>query len=290
VILVTGAGGTIGSRIAARLADGTEPVRLLSRRLRASAQQDVVAADFDDPAALRRAFHGVRAAFVVTSDPRHPEHDANIVDAARRAGTEHLVKVSTLSVEDDSAQDLVTCWQRASETVVRNSGLGWTLLRPRAFMTNTLSWRDAIHRDGTVPVLHPDAPVACVDPDDIAAVAVLALTRPGHRGRIHQLTGPAALSARDQVGTLAEVLQRPIAVKELTEEQARHHLLHRYPPAIAEALLHSSRRQAAGDKVRVASTVPDLLGRSARAYNTWAAAHRTYFAAPHVPVGPTPVR
>lgn len=181
---------------------------------------DVVAGEYADRDSLDRALKGVRAAFLVTGSIGERD-DVRFVEAARAAGVRHLVKLSALAVTDPAADDLITARQRENETAVRESGLAWTLLRPRAFMTNTLSWARSVREDGVVRALYGDAPNATVDPRDIAEVAALALTEPGaHEGRAYALSGPAAVTAAEQTALLGAALGRPLRFEELGPERA----------------------------------------------------------------------
>ncbi|MEU0068278.1 NAD(P)H-binding protein [Streptomyces sp. NPDC006332] len=284
MILLTGATGTVGG-LTARLLRGTEPVRLLTRDPGRAAnlagpQAEVVGGDFEDPAGLRRALAGVRSALLVTVDPLTHAHDENFLTAARAAGVRHVVKVTTLSVTEPEATDLVTEWHRENERLLRTSGLTWTLLRPRAFMSNTLGWARAIREDGEVRAPHGGTATAAVDPSDIAEVAVRALTDPAeHAGRTHALTGPESVTPVRQTEILSELLRRPLTFVELTEDQVLQGLLRRYPAPVARALVESAARGRAGTKGRVEPTVTDLLGRPARSYRAWAAEHLAAFRA-----------
>ncbi|GAA2427710.1 NAD(P)H-binding protein [Streptomyces macrosporus] len=281
MILVTGASGTVGGETARLLAEGGHRARLLLRdpaRLpdpRPAAE--VVVGDYDDPEALRAAMSGVRAALIVTADPSAPRHDAALVRAARQAGARRLVKLSALAVANPAADDLITRWQREAEETVRSSGLEYTLLRPRAFMSNTLGWAEEIRRTGTVRAWPVDAPSACVDPRDVAAVAVRALTEPGHAGCAYPLTGPRALTVRQQVAVLAHALGRPLAVEELSEGELRRRLARRWPEPLADALAEMAARRLDGGTARVDPTVEKLLGRPARDYSQWVSEHLSAF-------------
>lgn len=281
MILVTGATGTVGGEVA-RLLAATHPLRILARRPErvavAGPAVEVVAGEYADRDSLDRALKGVRAAFLVTGSIGEPD-DVRFVEAARAAGVRHLVKLSALAVTDPAADDLITARQRENESAVRESGLAWTLLRPRAFMTNTLSWARSVREDGVVRALYGDAPNATVDPRDIAEVAALALTEPGaHEGRAYALSGPAAVTAAEQTALLGDALGRPLRFEELGPERARAALLARYPQPVAEALLHSAERQRAGAKAEVSPTIQELTGRPARSYAEWARANAAAFA------------
>ncbi|WP_053647729.1 hypothetical protein [Streptomyces sp. XY431] len=116
-----------------------------------------------------------------------------------------------------------------------------------------------------------------MDPRDIAGIAALALTEPGHAGRIHPLTGPAAVTPAEQAADLAAVLQRPVRIEELTPDQAAVQWSRRYPAPVVEALLQSAARQARGLKAAVDPTFEQVTGRRPRPFRTWAADHAPVF-------------
>ncbi|WP_405823426.1 NAD(P)H-binding protein [Streptomyces sp. NBC_01390] len=285
MILLTGATGTVG-RLVARRFPAAEPVRLLVRDpARAAAlvggHAEVVGGDFEDPASLRRALAGVRSALLVTTNPLTHTHDENFLTAARAAGVGHIVKLTTLSVTEPDAADLVTEWQRENERLLRASGLSWTLLRPRAFMSNTLGWAGSIRAEGVVRSAGGTVPTAAIDPQDIADVAVRALTDPeGRTGRAYALTGPVGVTPLRQVEILGELLHRPLKFVELTEDQVLGGLLARYPEPVARALAESAGRGRHGSKAQVEPSVTELLGRPARGYREWAAEHLAEFGGP----------
>ncbi|WP_460038285.1 NAD(P)H-binding protein [Streptomyces cavourensis] len=281
MILVTGATGAVGGEVA-RLLAAEGPVRILARRPERvtvhGPDVEVVAGEYADREALDRALRGIDAVFLVTNSPTEPD-DLRVATAARAAGVRHLVKLSMMAVEEPGADDFITRLQRGNEEAIRESGVPWTFVRPRTFMSNTLSWAKDIASDGVVRALYGDSPVACVDPRDVAAVAVAALTGTGHEGRAYAVSGPEPVTAREQTDRLSEVLGRPLRFEELPLDRAREALLAKYPRPVAEAFLESAERQRAGAKAAVVPTVEELTGRPARTFRTWAADHAESFAA-----------
>ncbi|MGW0826071.1 NAD(P)H-binding protein [Streptomyces sp. NPDC002845] len=283
MLLITGASGTVGAETARLVAAQGEAVRLLSRApsrlVPPAGPVEVAHGDYADPASLRSALCGVRAALLITNDPTRPELDRNLAEAAREAGVQHVVKLSTLSVTDPLPHGLITRWHSAGEAFIRSSGLEWTFLRPRAFMSNTLAWASGIKAEGVVRAYPADTPVACVDPRDIAAVAAAALTRPGHRGTSYALTGPQALTARQQVGIIADVLGRPLLFQARSAAQARRELEKRYPAAAVQALLDSATLRPGNDKSRTEKAVEQVVQRPARSFADWVRDHADCFQA-----------
>ncbi|MFJ2743717.1 NAD(P)H-binding protein [Streptomyces sp. NPDC087440] len=280
MIAVTGATGTVGGQVA-RLLAADHRVRLLVRDPHRAAKQGVpgqaVATDLGDRASLDAALAGVHALFLLTANPLLPHHDPNILDAARRSGVRHIVKLSALAVADEHADDLITRWQRRNETLLKDCGVPWTILRPRAFMSNSLAWAASLRTTGVVRAPDGTSRNACVAPQDVAAVAAQALTGPGGQALTHPLTGPQALSAEEQTAVLAQVLGRPVRFEAITLEQAYAAWAAKYPEPVAQALLHSARRQRDGAKQDTDPTVETLLGRPAQTYRQWVRQHRRQF-------------
>lgn len=279
---VTGASGRVGGRVA-RLLAGEHEVVALSRDPRRAAAQGVagraVGADLADRRGLERALAGVDALLAVTFDPLEPAHDANLLAAAQACGVRHVVKLSALAVTDAGADDVITSWQRECEERVRATGMTWTLVRPRAFMSNVLDWAPSVRQDSVVRSLFGSSGNACIDPWDVAEVAARALIDPGHEGRVHALTGPQTLTPRCQTRQLAEVLGRPVRFEELTEAAALERWRSRYPEGLACALLASAVRQREGAKVQRTDEVCKVTGRMPRTFTSWVAGHAALFGA-----------
>ncbi|QES48914.1 hypothetical protein DEJ50_14910 [Streptomyces venezuelae] len=271
-VVVTGATGAVGRYVAHGLGSaGRLLVRDAGRAAALGLPGRVLVGDYREPEGLRRAFEGAGAVFAVTNNPLRPADDENIVAAARAAGVGHVVKVSWLGVADPGADDLVARWNREAEERLRASGLLWTVLRLRSPMSNALGWAAGVRAEGVVRALGGDAATAAVDPRDVAEVAVAAVRDPAaHAGRVYGLTGPVALSARQQTAELAAVLGRPLRFEELSEEQALAGWRRKLPEPVAQALLAAARRRADGAAASVLPTVAEVTGRAPGTFRGWA--------------------
>ncbi|GAA1401080.1 hypothetical protein GCM10009639_42880 [Kitasatospora putterlickiae] len=96
------------------------------------------------------------------------------------------------------------------EAAIARSGVPYTFLRPHGFMANTLRWAAEIRASGTVRGFAGGAGTTLADERDIAAVAVQALTGPGHDGARYDLTGPASPTRAEQVRIIGEAISRPV--------------------------------------------------------------------------------
>lgn len=202
-ILVLGGTGKTGSRMARRLKAAGLPVRTASRtggdfRL-----------DLDDPGSWAPALDGVTAVYLVEpSLSRSTEHQARIpqlVSEAVTAGVRRLVLLSAPRAGEDGHP------LHAAEQAVRASGIDWTILRPQWFAQNFSEgpWRHGILA-GTLALPTGDGRTPFVDAEDIAEVAMAALTEDGHSGRIYELTGPRAISFGEAADLIARATGRTV--------------------------------------------------------------------------------
>ncbi|MEQ0558853.1 NAD(P)H-binding protein [Amycolatopsis sp. NEAU-NG30] len=271
--LVTGATGNVGAEVVAALAEAGRPVRALVRRPDAALPEGAEAAvgDLNDPAGLGDALKGVEGVFLLSGYNDMP----GMLARAREAGVQRIVLLSGGSAALENLDNAVSRYMTLAERAVRESGLDWTFLRPRAFMSNALRWLPQLREGDTVRVQFAGVPVACVDPADIAAVAVHALGG-GHEGRVHDLTGPVALRPAEQVAVLARVLGRDLRCVELTNEETRAELEASMPREYVEAFWDF---YVGGtlDEATVYPTVAEVTGRPARTFAEWAAAHADAF-------------
>jgi uncharacterized protein YbjT (DUF2867 family) len=165
-----------------------------------------------------------------------------------------------------------------SERYLRASGLGWTLLRPGNFMTNTLGWAESIRAQGAFSQPTAAGRWAAIDPADIGAVAVRALTEPGHEGQAYVMTGREAMDAAGYAAVLAEVLGREVRFVDVQAEAARAAMLGGgMPAAYADALLELLAAMRDGRLDAVADGVPRVLGRPAAPFADWARRHAAAF-------------
>jgi uncharacterized protein YbjT (DUF2867 family) len=79
---------------------------------------------------------------------------------------------------------------------MKRSGMEWTIIRPHHFMENLLTQTQYIVKDGVVYAPSGDGKIPYADSRDVAAVAAVTLTKPGHGGKTYVVTGGEALSYR----------------------------------------------------------------------------------------------
>ncbi|MFD7657123.1 NAD(P)H-binding protein [Actinosynnema sp. NPDC059797] len=283
MIVIAGATGTIGREVVHLLTTRTTPFRALSRTPTLSAPPPPpispprsplplppppspppspsipplpppgswVRGDHTDPASLDAAFTGASALFLLgPGTDVMPAYDRALLDAAERAGIRRVVKLSVMPVGP------ITELHRPGEERTRTFP-EWTVLRPSLFASNSLQWAPLIAAGEPVPNPMGEVELGVVDPRDVAEVAVAALTG-DHHGRTYTLTGPELLSTPAQAAILSRVLNRQVSTVDIPLESL--------DPNLAKAVA----AVRTGEGSITTTHVPDILGRPARDYTTWA--------------------
>jgi uncharacterized protein YbjT (DUF2867 family) len=282
MILITGAPGHVGSElITALLPAQAGRIRVLTRNPGAvfpDGTQKVVA-DLGD-SDLAPVLDGVHAVFLLTEGLNIAAHDHRLVAAARLAGVERIVKLSVRSVGHD-ATDPITTLHRAGEQAIRGSGIGWTFLRPTAYMSNALNWAGMIAADQVVHAPFAAGRAAVVDPADIAAVAAACLTLDGRDDRVYELTGPEPLSPPDQVAILSQVLDRDLRYAEADPAGTlAQWVSYGIPEELAHAIIEQFRSTLEPYNSEPTGDITAVTSRPARSFTDWAQAHRTELLTP----------
>ena len=273
MILVTGATGTVGSQVVEQLLAAGERVRVLARdpakAAKFGAAVEVAQGDLSKSETLPAAFEGIEKVFLLATGPELANLEAHAITAAKRASVKHVVKLSALGADIEPGIQLGR-WHRESEKNLEESGLTWTILRPGNFHTNALGWARSIQAQGVVYHLTGAGKSAPIDPRDIAAVAVAALTTPGHEGKIYDLTGPEALTAAEQVEKIGVALEKPLQAIDAPESAARGGMLAEgMPRELVEAVLELMALIRAGHVEKKTTTVAEVLGREPRTFDAW---------------------
>jgi uncharacterized protein YbjT (DUF2867 family) len=282
MILVTGATGVVGSELVGQLLESGEKFRVLARdpskleRLKGRAE--IAQGDLEQADSLHAAMQGIDHVFLLTVD-QATATDSNVIQAAKAAGVHHIVKLSTSFVVNDP-QTAIGRWHAEKEKLLMESGLGWTMLRPGGFMSNSLQWARSIKSQGKVFIPTGDTKTAPIDPADIAAVAKLALCQAGHEGKAYELSGAELLSGAEQVEILAKALGKPIKAQPVTVVAALEGMRQNpsATPVMIEArgeMLEAIRsgklsRKPTGDVLK-------LTGKAPGTFAHWCEAHKAAF-------------
>jgi uncharacterized protein YbjT (DUF2867 family) len=259
--LVLCANGTTGSRVASRLAARGVPTRLGSR-------SGAPPFDWADERTWPGVLDGVRAAYVVYSPdlvaPEALERVRAFATLAARSGVERLVLLSGRG--EKSAQQ--------AEQAVMAAGTTWTVVRSAFFAQNfsEKGFEDFI-RGGVVALPAPETGEPFVDADDVADVAVAALTEDGHAGEVYEVTGPRLLRFDQAVAEIAAATGRSISYARTTAAEFVAGLVRLGVPE-GDALVFAEIFDTVldGRNAHLADGVQRALGRPPRDFADYAAA------------------
>ncbi|TWV53576.1 NAD-dependent epimerase/dehydratase family protein [Streptomyces misionensis] len=276
MILVTGATGNIGSALLRELqVAGAAPVRGLTRdagRASFAAGIEAVEGDLAQADSLKAALEGARSLFLLSGMGA----EAEVLAAARQAGVEHVVLVSSITVQ--THPHLPAAGENlAVERLLKDSGMAWTILRPTQFASNTLWWAQSIRDQGMVRAPYADIGLPTIHPADIAAVARAALTEPGHQGQTYALTGPECVTVRRQVAAIAAALGREVALIEISREEAHQQMTSFMGDETADAVLDLMGGDVNDELLKVRDTVLQVTGSAARSFQHWASENGAAF-------------
>lgn len=277
-ILVTGAGGGVGAAVVDGLCRTGADVRATCRRPDADRWTSVEAipSDLAAPATLRPALDGVDAVFLYSLTP--PEAMADLVEEMTAAGVDKVVVLSTI---DTTRHEPFVEYNRqrhlAVEDAVIAGGFTTVCLRPGAFARNAIRfWAHQIRTGSVVGLPFPESQQAPIADEDIAAVAVRALTSSELDGEKPVLTGPASLTMRQQVALIASAVGRDIGITVLSDARARALYGTVLPPEYLDLLMGQWAFEVTEPAV-VTDAVYAATGRRPVAFADWASAHRAAF-------------
>jgi uncharacterized protein YbjT (DUF2867 family) len=284
MILVTGATGLNGSELVHRLSARGVPVRALvrsaakARALSALPNVEVVEGDMAHPETLSRALQGVdRAMLISSSDPAMLEVQSNFIEAARKAGVKHIVKLSGIISELDSPFRFARMHAQI-EQQLEASGMAFTHLRAGEFMHAYFRQVPSIVAKGALFLPMEDAKIASIDIGDIAEVAATVLTGSGHEGKIYPLTGPEALSMIEVAEKLSIATGKPIQYVNVAPDEAkRAQLAAGLPPFTADALAELFAERRKGKEAHVSPVIPTIFGWQATSFDEFAARNAAIF-------------
>jgi NAD(P)H dehydrogenase (quinone) len=232
--VISGASGSLGGKIATLFLEKIPAgnLTLTTRtpdKLDAFSQRGVTvhAADYNDPAALERAFAGCDVLMLISSlavTKRVPEH-RNAINAAKKAGIKHIVYTSTAGIHPQnptlSASDHIV-----TEDDLRRCGLGYTIMRNACYaeVFPTVAAQPVL-RSGEWVQVEGDGKLAPVSKDDVARAAVACLLDPvRHNGAVYEITGPELVSFRDIAAIASDFYSVPIRYVPVSVE-ARYAML-----------------------------------------------------------------
>lgn len=259
-ILVVGATGKTGSRVATKLeAKGVS--------VRRGARGSETPFDWEDPATWAPVLRGVSKAYVTyfpdLAFPGAVEKLEAFAKTAAESGLQHMVLLSGRGEHFASM----------GEEVIRNSGLGYTIVRSAWFAQN---FSEGYLRDpilgGVLPMPGGDIAEPIIDIDDIADVVVAALTEDGHLGARYEVTGPRLMTFAEMAAVLSDTLGRPIQHVPITFEDFHANVAASGDTFVADVFTAIARETLDGRNAHTTDGVERALGRKPRDFAAFARA------------------
>lgn len=257
--LVVGGTGKTGRRVIERLQQLG-----LSYRVGSRAAQPVF--DWEDRSTWSSALHGIAKAYVTyypdLAVPGAAETIRAFFAQAIDAGVKKLVLLSGRGEEE----------ALRAEQMLQAYDVDWTILRCSFFYQNfseSFFLEPILAGEVALPV--GSVPEPFVDVEDIADVAVAALTQPGHEKQLYELTGPRALTFEEAIGEIARATGRDIRYLSITPEEYRAAMLEAQVPAeIIDLVLYLFGTVLDGRNTPTADGVQRALGRAPRHFSEYA--------------------
>lgn len=251
-ILVIGSTGKTGRRIVERLRKGGYSVREGSR-------QSLTAFDWQKPDTWAGALAGVETVYISfhpdLAMPGAPETIQALTEHAKAAGVKRLVLLS-----GRGEANALRC-----EQIVAESGLGYTLVRASWFAQN---FNEGALLDpvlgGVVAMPAGQITEPFVDVDDIADVAVAALTDDRHDGQLYEVTGPRLMTFADAAAEMSRAASREIHYVPISFEDFHAAMTEDAGPEIADLLTTICREVFDGRNEYLGDGVKRALGRAPR--------------------------
>jgi len=257
--LVLGGTGKTGRRVVQRLTAHGVPARVGSR----SGQPPF---DWEDPSTWAAALDGVGSVYISyypdIAAPGAVQVVGSFAELAVHSGARRLVLLAGRGEPESES----------AEQAVRDSGADLTILRSTWFSQNFSE--DYLLEPvlaGEVALPAGDTPEPFIDADDIADVAVAALTEDGHVGRLYELTGPRLLTFAEAVHEIAEATGREIRYVPVSiDEYATAATGQGVPDEVIDILTYLFGEVLDGRNAHLADGVQRALGREPRDFADYA--------------------
>jgi uncharacterized protein YbjT (DUF2867 family) len=284
MIVITGATGTTGSEVVRALMAQGSPVRAFVRdpekaRRMLGEHVDLAIGDFADPPSVRAALDGADTLYLsCADDPQRVGWETAAVHAAAAAGVRRVVKLSPVPAAPGSPVAFWD-WHGQVEQHLRESGVGWVILRSSWYMSNLLAAASQVTAEGRLYAPAGGARIAMIDPRDVGAAAAAVLSSAGHEGQTYLLTGPDAISYAQVAAELSAATASKVEFIDVPDDDARQAMIgNGLPGFVAEQIVRVFAQLRQGADARVTPTVEALTGSAPRDFASFARDHAGMFA------------
>ncbi|MEV0649657.1 NmrA family NAD(P)-binding protein [Phytomonospora sp. NPDC050363] len=258
-VLVTGGTGKTGRRVAARLT-------ALGREVRLGSRSSEIPFDWEDRSTWAAAIDGTSAIYLAYApDAGFPGADEIIGSFASQAVAAGVTRIVLLTGRGEAGAEVT------EKTVAAVPGIQLTIVRAAVFAQNfSEGFLVESVQAGVLAFPAGDVAEPFIDVDDIADVAVAALTDDKHIGELYELTGPRLVTFAEAAAEIGAVIGKHVEYVPLTPEQFRDGMVeHGVPAEFAAALAELMREIMDGHNAHVADGVRRALGREARDFSEY---------------------
>lgn len=219
-------------------------------------------AEYTEPETLRTALEGVEKLLLVSSSEvgQRVEQHRNVIDAARVAGVRLLVYTSIL--EADTSRMQLADEHRATEDLIRASGIPFVLLRNGWYLENYTENLASVLEHGALLGSADGGRVSAAARSDFAAAAAEVLTGTGQEGNVYELGGDESFTLSELAEEISRQSGRPVEYRDLPEAQYAEALISAgVPEPFARVLADSDRGIARGELYTESGDLRRLIGR-----------------------------
>ena len=277
-IAVTGATGELGGRVARELSSRGLEQRLIVRdpaRAPKLPGAAVVTASYEDSETMARALDGASTLFLVSGheDPDRISLHRKAIEGARLAGVERIVYTSFMGAAPNAtfpyARD-----HGATEQAVREAGISLTSMRDTLYADFAPRF---VGDDGVIRAPAGHGRVAWVARADVARLAAVLLTEPGHEGQIYDVSGPHAIDLHETARILTKATRRAITYHAETLVEARESRAG-HPDWLVDGWVGSYLMLDTGEASVTSHTIEHLTGHRPMTLSEFLAAEPSSFA------------
>lgn len=266
MIVITGATGHLGRLVVEGLKAKLPADQIVAAVRSPEKARDlgvtVRKADYNEPETLAAALEGANKVLLISGNEvgsRVRQHRA-VIEAAQKAGVRHFVYTS--APKADTSPLILAPEHKATEEIIRESGLTFTLLRNGWYNENYEQTVQQAAQTGNFIGSAGEGKTASAARADYAAAAVAVLTSEGHENKIYELSGDVAWTPAELATTISDVARKPVTYTDLTPEQHQAALVEAgLPEATAQFVVALDGNTKDGLLADTSGELRELIGR-----------------------------
>jgi NAD(P)H dehydrogenase (quinone) len=278
MLLVTGANGNLGGAIIRNLRNSSQPgdFAVATRnpqssfaRTLAAAGIDVRRADFDSMSTLSGTFTGIRKALIISTysdNSQRMRQNLNALDAARKAGVEHIIYTSFINASQDSLSEHSRLVHYPTEQAIIASGLTYTLLRHALYADILVNDLEETLASGVLQRCGGESACAYIAREDLGLSAATVLVRDGHENRIYTETMTRTYTGKEIARALSDAFGREIKYRAIAAEDWPQYMVEKWkvPVSLAGSATGTMRAVESGEFDIVTRDYESITGRRPR--------------------------